>query len=420
MIWFLMSIIWIGAPADTLTLQQGYEQVKTHHPLHATFESQDKISELQQEITRSESWPQLSLEAEAKWQSEVTEFPVANPAFPSPDLSKDHYKLGLNVQQRFTQLYRNQWQEALDQVGSDLKKRQTEVSLYEMQSQVDHLFFGILLQQKRAQSTQLLIDELEQQLKLTNVRIEQGVVLPGAKYPLQAELWKAKQQIDEIHSRANSYRAMMVALTGNDQWRESELKVPDLEAAVLMERVGNRPEYAVFEQQRKQLDLQTKLTETKKWPELNAYGTAAYGRPGFDVFNDDIHGFLMVGIQARWNFWSVRNTNKQQKVLDQQKRILIQQEAAFDQQVDSQREEIVGQIKTAQQQIAKDDRIIRLRQKITDQAQDQLSQGMITTSDYITELREEHQARLQRNLHQVQLQWALATYATKMGIVWYE
>jgi outer membrane protein TolC len=410
----------MGSPSDSLTLDQAYRQARAEHPLGATQELQARMGELQAEMSRTGAWPVVMLNGQASWQSEVTGFPVSSPAFAAPELSKDQYKVSLDVQHNIWQTYRSGLQQELDKLNAQLEQQQTEVTLYQVQSQVNQLYFGILLQQKRKASTQLLIEELQQQIDLTRSRIEQGIVLPGALYTIKAEMLQARQQLDEIESRAQSFRTMMAELTGDLQWQEGKLKLPKLAESALQTQPEERPERTVFDQQRKQLDLQTKVVESQRWPEISAFGTAAYGRPGFDVFNDDLHEFFMVGVKAKWNLWSLRDTDKQEQVLALQKRAINHQEASFDQQLATQQEEILGQVRTARKQMEKDEQIIQLRKRITRQTEHQLEQGVVTTSDYISELRKEHQARLSHNLHQVQLQWALASYATKMGIQWYE
>ncbi|MCJ7800727.1 MAG: hypothetical protein MUP82_00020, partial [Candidatus Marinimicrobia bacterium] len=66
--------------------------------------------------------------------------------------------------------------------------------------------------------------------------------------------------------------------------------------------------------------------------------------------------------------------------------------------------------------ILKDDEVIALRENITSTFASQLDKGIITATDYLTELNAETQARLNKQLHIIQLAQAKANYQFDYGI----
>ena len=67
--------------------------------------------------------------------------------------------------------------------------------------------------------------------------------------------------------------------------------------------------------------------------------------------------------------------------------------------------------------VDRDQEILLLRQDITRAAVSKLENGIITSTDYITELNAESQARIQLDLHRIQLEQARISYLTSKGII---
>jgi hypothetical protein len=65
--------------------------------------------------------------------------------------------------------------------------------------------------------------------------------------------------------------------------------------------------------------------------------------------------------------------------------------------------------------IATDDRLVQLREEVSAVKAEQLAQGTITASEYITELNKEHAARLGREVHRLQSLLAIHTCNNILG-----
>ena len=68
-----------------------------------------------------------------------------------------------------------------------------------------------------------------------------------------------------------------------------------------------------------------------------------------------------------------------------------------------------------ERQILKDKEIVLLQEDILKDYSSQLDNGIITTTDYTTQLNEVIQARLQLEVHKLQIQQLKSDYLTKMG-----
>ena len=79
------------------------------------------------------------------------------------------------------------------------------------------------------------------------------------------------------------------------------------------------------------------------------------------------------------------------------------QKAVFDKSLNMSVIQETDKIKQLEQSIKSDDEIIALRERITGAKSSQLKNGVITSSEYIVELNAEMQAKINKELHVIQL-----------------
>lgn len=401
---------------DTLTLDYCYSRIETHYPLARKIEFQEKITELNQEIITTGNYPQLRFGASASWQSEVTEFP--GEATFAPQLSRDHYKVSVDVSQTIYNGGTVGIRKSLEKIRGEQQQISTEVQLHQLKQQVNQVYFGILLAQKQQKVIGVLIENLQAQLQTVKSKVANGVLLASQQYTLQAELIKARQDSINVQSNILSGYEVLGEFIGKEVSADTPLKIPDVRLIYLNDELlpQLRPEFTLFESNRLALDYQQELAGTKKRPSLSAFGTAAYGRPGFNVFKNDLHPFYMVGLRVRWNFWDWNNANTQQQILELRQQSIMQEQHAFERQLQATLCEIRNQIRALRKQIEQDNEIISLREKVVSQLSSQLKNGTATATEFITELNKATQARLSMLMHEIQLSKAKVKYQTALGI----
>ncbi len=149
---------------------------------------------------------------------------------------------------------------------------------------------------------------------------------------------------------------------------------------------------------------------------MSAFGTAAYGRPGFNVFENDLHGYYIVGLRLQWDFWGAHNAVAKQEVFELQQRSIKEEEAAFDRQLQAGLNKIEEEIRSLENKIQRDEEIIALREKVVSVVASQLENGTATATEYITELNKATQARLSMMMNSIKLAQAKVDYKTTLGV----
>jgi hypothetical protein len=168
--------------------------------------------------------------------------------------------------------------------------------------------------------------------------------------------------------------------------------------------------------QMQKLDASRSLLTTKVLPHLVAFGQMGYGKPGLNMFSNDFNDFYIVGLRLKWTPWNWHRTRNDRKWIDLQKNIVQTQRATLEQNIRILLKKDIAEINKYKSMILKDDEIIALRKNITSTFGAQLDNGIVTATDYLVELNAETQARLNKQLHIIQLSKAKANYQFDYGI----
>ena len=401
-----------------LSLDEVYARVENSFPLAEKRDFQRKISALNDQIVRSAFYPEIQLNADASYQSEVTELPISSPGFSAPSLSKDHYSASLDLSQSIYDGGSTKARRRLESDKNEAENVSVSVSMWKVRSQVEAVFFAILNLEKQQESVRILMEELEDQLDLVRAKVDNGVLLPGNEKVLRAELLKARQTDIRLQYQIQSSFKVLSELTGSDIEPDTRLIVPLVDLEQHLKEQVKRPELEMFKKRSEILSLQQELTGTDRHPKISAFAKGAYGRPGFNVFEDDLHTYWMVGIRARWSLKNWNNSGKKTEILELEKRKVKADESVFMIELRSELAEIRDQIEQLKAQINLDEEVLELREQVAEEKKKQLEQGVITSTEYVTELNEEAKARVNLEIRKLQLVQKQIEYVTKKGISW--
>lgn len=123
----------------------------------------------------------------------------------------------------------------------------------------------------------------------------------------------------------------------------------------------------------------------------------------------------LVGLSLTWNVSSLYNLSYDKNNLMIQQKMIDEQRELFQLNVKSSLIQQNGEIERISQMSKIDDSIIAKRVSISKTKANQLDNGTITSSDYLSELNEEKQATLAQRMHQIQLGIAIATIQITTG-----
>jgi len=184
----------------------------------------------------------------------------------------------------------------------------------------------------------------------------------------------------------------------------------------IFENEINRPELGLFDTQKQQVFAHSALLDAQKKPKVSAFLQAGIGYPNpLNFFDTEISPFALGGIKFSWNFIDWGRTQKQKQILTIQAQMIDIRKETFVFNLslleDKYREDIIA----LEKQTIKDEAILSLQKDILNTFSAQLDHGIITVSEYTTQLNDATQAQLQLDIHRLQIRKLQSTYLTKIG-----
>ena len=400
--------------ADTITLEQCFQLAMQHFPLAKQKELLQQTTDLEIKKLNTLYMPQLALNMQATYQSDVPNVPLENPLITIPVPTKDQYKGTVDLSQVIYDGSAVKNQKAIQTSALLTQQQNIEVQLYQLKTQVSALYFNILLSDAQLEVTKLLEDNISSQLEKVQAAVDNGISIASNADVLKAELLRIKQQRDAILQNKQAAISMLAELTGLLLTDKIIFQLPQSEYSPLTD-FSSRPEYRLFQLQQQTLEMQRKAIMSKQLPRLSAFAQGGVGRPGLNVLDPDFAPLFYTGIKLSWSPWHWNADKYDRQIVDVNKLVVDNQREVFDVNSRIALLKQSGNIQSLLLQLDSDKDIISLREGITKSAAAQLDMGVITSTDYLIELRAEQQARLNLKTHEIQLEQAKAEYSLITG-----
>ena len=418
----LCGMMWLTVSAFAQSLDECRRLAREHYPEIRLY---DLITQTEQYnlSNAAKAWiPQITISGQATYQSATPTYPEAFSAMMQSNgihmsgIRKDQYKVAVDVSQHIWDGGKSKADRALAEAEAEELRRKTDVSLYDIQSRVDNIYFGILLLDERQAQTEALIALLESNLARMRTYYKNGVAMQADVDILEAELLTARQTLGQVESSRSSYRHMLEIFIGQ------ALTSPQLERPVLKElgsRTSARPELALFDAQTNKLEAQRKAIHASLIPRFSAFAQGYYGYPGLDMFKSmmstDWTLNALVGLRMSWNIGTFyTKKNNLEKLNIAQKQIAVGRDIfLFNTEMQTTQED--GEIDRLRKAIEEDNRIVELRQRVRKAAESQLVNGVIDTTDLLRKITDETTANLNRSTHEIELLQAIYKLKTTLN-----
>ncbi|MBN1340300.1 MAG: TolC family protein [Bacteroidales bacterium] len=403
------------AGQDTLTLFMCDEAAISNYPLSKQKEILDKSYHYTLSSLSGEFLPSATLNGQAHYQSDVTKMPFeAPPGLAIEELENDWYKATLDVNQLIYDGGYVKGQKEVENLAYKSSLNDLEVELYGLRERVNQAYFAILMLREKKGILELQAGILESDLDEINVMVKNGVTLASNENRIKAELLNLNQSSADLMADLGAMYATIRELTGLNCSRETHLELPFIYFKDVPEGLS-RPEYELFSTQQQILDARGKLLGSRLLPRLYGFGQAGYGRPGLDMLKNSFSDFYTIGARLSWKFWDWEQTKNEREILKLKKDIVQTHRETFDKNLKISAVQKRSEIDKIENSLRKDEEIILLRESITRSSSAQLRNGIITSSDYVAELNSEMVARMNHEIHKIQLARARAEYLTLTG-----
>jgi len=416
--WALASVYFVGlalAPGlgraegePSVSLESLLDAGRKHHPALAKHPLISQSLELSRSKINRAYWPQLSLGGQATWQSEVTSISIPLPGVSISPPAKDQYRATLDLKQSIWDGGVAAERKQVAETQSRVEHEKANLEWYQVHDHIVELYFaGVVQQELEAQGKALqhylgaIVDKAQVALK-SGLTTERDVLLA------QARQLEAGQAMAEAAAGLAGVRHSLEDLTGARLSQDVRLAAP-AQSCVEPEThpapsALRRPELSLLDAQAQVLDAQEELDRTHDYPQLGAFATGGYGRPGLNFLNTDFGFYFIGGVQLTvpltYLYAGTRGNGREQLAV--QRALVARERDAVVKQVNVQLDTTTAELRRLDAVIELDDGLLDMRSRARKQTELQLELGTASMTDLINDLTQEDQAKTRRAVHRAQ------------------
>ena len=405
-----LGFVLLGLQLHSQTLEECHRLAKENYPEIKRYELIDKSEQYNIKNALMAWAPQINISAQATYQSASPTYPEVFNTFLAMNgidmlgIDKFQYKAAIDVNQ-------NIWDGGYTKANRDIAKadakaerKQNEIALYNLQSRINDIYFGILLLEERKAQTENLIEILESNLNRMRVYQRNDIAMQSDVDAIEVELLSAKQNLEQIKSSLKSFRQMLEIFIGQ-KLKDEKLQRPAM--IQIANQKSNRAELQLFDLQKEKLSSQRKVINSSLMPHFSLFGQVYYGYPGLDMFKSMIENSpdlnAIAGIRMSWNlggFYTRKNSLNKISIAERQ--IEIQKDVfLFNTSLQLSQNNL--EIERLKQALEDDEKIIDLRRSIRIAAESKMENGLIDATELLQKINEESISLINRSQHEIEL-----------------
>ena len=409
----LFGIVVQAQSLESLTLRESYNMARSNYPLIRQQGLIQSASDFNVENILKGNLPQVNLNAQASYQTEVTRLPIEVPGMDVPVLDKDQYQVYAEINQKLFDGGKTEKKVKIQEALQDIEEGQLEVQLYDIYKRVSQLYFGILLAKEQILQNDLQEKDIQLAMDRIQTRIQNGAAIESDLFTLKASQLSIHQRTTELISLKKAYYQMLSIFIGKEVDEETLLTRPQ----ETMDIGGiNRLEVGLFDKQMSLLNLQSSLLNTKITPSLSLFGRAGYGKPGLNMLSNEFDSYFLGGARLQWPLFNLYTNKKEKEINKIEKEKLQTQKETFLFNTKMELTQQHTEIDKFRKILEMDDSIIESYAKVKDASLFKLDNGTIDVNDYIRDVNQESRAIQNKLLHEIQLLMKLEELKITQGI----
>ncbi len=412
--WLLLHAASLQAQSiSAITLQQAFTLAEQNYPLIHQKGLLKQTEQLSIENLSSNFLPQLVVNGQATYQSDVTQVTIPLPNVKIPVPAKDQYKIIAEADQLLFDGGQNKAQKQIQSLNTTVQENSLAVDLYNLKSKINQLYFSILYQDELAKQTEITLQNIQVGIDKVKPQVENGVALRSNLQELQAQLLQTKQRSIEIKATRKGLADALAIYLNQPILETTQLQMPADDS--ITDTTILRPELQLYKSQSLLVAGQQRLINIQTLPKATAFFQGGYGRPALNLLSNEFKPFYITGVRLNWSLGSLYNNRRDKKLNEINQQTVDLQKDVFLLNTQSGLKQQKVDIDKYAALVATDNEIIQLRKQVTEAAKAQLENAVITANDFLLQVNAEDAARQSLVLHQLQLRQAQITYAITSG-----
>lgn len=401
--------------SQTYTLEKIQELTLSNYPLLRQNNLLKSTELLNIDNIKTLLLPQIAVNGQVTYQSDVTGLTIPNNLFKIDPLSKDQYKATAEIQQTLYDGGLNKKTREISKLGTEIDLLKNEVELYKVKERVTQVYCSVLYTNALLTQMNYIAADLTNGLLKVEALYKNGVVFKNNVLQVKAQILKNNQRIDEIISAKRSLYNALELLSGE---KLNDTAVFILPAQIILSDETNeviRPELSLFDAQINNAGKQAGLIDARTKPKMGAFLQGGYGKPGLNMLKNEFSWFSLTGIKLQWSLGGYYTAKKEKTILQNQTGLIRNQRETYLLNTNIQLKQQLDEITKLEKLISSDKEIMVIREQIKNTTLAQLTNGVINANDYLREVNEydlSGQALIQ---HEIQLVQSKLVYQLLKG-----
>ena len=301
-----LALIMMTTISQAQTLGECQQAAEKNYPLIKQYGLIAKTTQLTVKNIQKAWLPQLTASAQATYQSAVTAWlermqtMYQQMGLNMKGLSKDQYKIGIDLQQTIYDGGAISSQRNLAQQEGKVQEAQTETNLYQVRQRVNEMYFSLLLLNEQIQLNEDVKTLLLSSENKLSAMVKGGTAATSDLDNVRAERLSVEQQNESLKQQKQMLQRMLSVFCGIEV---NNIEKP--EPIQVTSSASNRPEMRLYDSQLKLTEAKEKALDMQLRPKLGLFAQGYYGYPGLNMFEDmmnrkwSLNG--IVGIKLSWN-----------------------------------------------------------------------------------------------------------------------
>ncbi|MDX6189297.1 TolC family protein [Flavobacterium sp. Fl-318] len=403
---FLLFVF--SAKAQSLTIDSSYKLAENNYPLIKQYDLIEKTKEYNISNANKAYLPQVSITA-------IEGYVFGD--FPSMGSGSDSkFKfIGIGqVNQTIWDGGATKTQKKILESSTKVKKTNIDVSLRELRSRVNQLYFGILLIDEQLKQLAVQNGILNNNIDKVKKLNENGYSYKMDVDEIQVEQLKLKQQQKDFIFTRKGYIKMLSYLINTKIDDQTKFEKP-ITADPSPDATIKRPELLLYQNQRDLADVNAEMHKVNLMPKIGVLGAGIMLAPGMSLGNTTISTLGVVGLNASWNINALYKNGNEKELTKLEKDKINVQEQTFLFNTNLQIDQKTADIDRQKEILKDDDAIIALRANIQKGYQLKYDNGAGPLVDLLNAIENEKDAHTQKALHEIQLLMSMYDYQTIIG-----
>ena len=406
----LLFLLMLPLTMQAQTLQECQEAAEHNYPLIRQYDLIGKTTQLTVENIGKGWLPQVSASAQATLQSDVASWPeqmqsvYQQMGLNMKGLKKDQYRIGIDVNQTVYDGGVIRSQKEIAQRQGAIEEAQTEVTMYQVRSRVNEMYFALLLLDEQITLNADLQELLLSSEKKLESMFKHGTAAESDYLSVKAERLNVVQQATNLQAQRRTLAMMLSTFCGIEV---QQVQKPVQYTAMSSQQSVQRPELKVIEAQLRLADAQEKSLDAALMPKVGVFAQGFYGYPGYNMFDDmmrhrwSLNG--MVGARLSWNIGALytRKNDKAKIQLQREMAATSRDVFLFNNNLEQMQQN--ENMERYRRLMADDDEIIALRSSVRKAAESKLAHGIIDVNDLLKEINAENNAQVQKSIHEIEM-----------------